>query len=333
MRRLLAVTLGCALAASPAAAQPTGEPPAVERAAIVGLELGGDAAPQLRRTLSRSIADGLAGAGVQVVGSDEVASQLASRSELTGCSSTACVAEIGERLGVGHLVRGQIEARGADYTIVLELVAVADGGVIRRVEDTCTVCTVGDLSRRAAAVAGRLIGPAAAVEVEVELASSPEGALLRVDGAELGRAPQRARLTVGQHTVRAELDGRAVSEKVIQVEAGGQGPQRFELVLAPRQDDGEAPRRYRTWKWVAASGAVALVGTGVALVAIDGGGTCDASGQCDRLYDTAAAGWVSIAVGAGVGGAAGWMFWRDRNDERRATVAVTPRGASLHVSF
>jgi hypothetical protein len=311
MRRAAIAVLGVVLAAPAAAAPPgaPGAPPPVERVAVVALELVGDAAPALRAPLARRIDDELAGAEIPTVGYADAAARLAGRPDLVGCATTACAVEAGELLGVSHLIRVRVEAEGADYDVALELLRATDGGRVRRLEVACPVCTVADLTSRVGAAAVELVEGQGAEVVEVVLSSSPDGALLTVDGVALGRAPTATTLAVGPHRVRAELPGRAAAERTIEVRAD-RPSQPFELVLATGSDAG-ADRRFATWKWVAAGGALVAIGTGIALIAADGGGTCDGGGECERLYATGAAGWSTLALGAGLAGAAGWMFVRE----------------------
>ena len=94
-----------------------------------------------------------------------------------------------------------------------------------------------------------------------------------------------------------------------------------------------APRAYRRWKWVVAAGSVAALGVGLTSLALDGDGTCDGAGECARIYDGATFGWVSLVASAGLAGTAGWMFYRDRADERGPAIALTPTTASIAFAF
>src|SRR5690606_532165 len=236
-------------------AQDLDGPRKIERAAIVAIEVAGDAPPSLSRTVDRGVGRGLGEGGVETTSHEQVTSGLRGRVEPVSCTSTTCLAELGRTFGVGPLVRAEVVAQGADYPVELELFAAADGALIGRTEKACPVCTVGDLARLLTAEARRLV-------------SSPQAA-----------------------------DAAATPPAL--------------LVAQPAQAD-TPPRPLQAWKWAAAGGAVLAVAGGAYLVAIDDGGTCDGDAECDRLYDTRAAGWTSIAVGVGLAGGAAWMFYRDR---------------------
>jgi hypothetical protein len=86
-----------------------------------------------------------------------------------------------------------------------------------------------------------------------------------------------------------------------------------QLVLAPSPVDSGETRPFRTWKWVAAGGAVAVVLTGVALLLADGSGSCDRQdAECPEVYDTRTAGIIGVTLGVLGGGASAWMFVADR---------------------
>jgi hypothetical protein len=78
---------------------------------------------------------------------------------------------------------------------------------------------------------------------------------------------------------------------------------------------------WQGWKWAAGGGAVVGVGTGVALLALDGNCSSDAAtGKvCPDVYDTKVAGFVALGAGVALGAVATWLWLGDRASEKRST--------------
>ncbi|MBU1243294.1 hypothetical protein KJ612_08840 [Myxococcota bacterium] len=74
----------------------------------------------------------------------------------------------------------------------------------------------------------------------------------------------------------------------------------------------EAPRPVELWSWMGASLSLAALVTGIVLLAMDDGTTCDApypEKQCPEKYATGAAGWTFLLGGLAGGGLAGWSLY------------------------
>ncbi len=89
--------------------------------------------------------------------------------------------------------------------------------------------------------------------------------------------------------------------------------------------------RFGALKWLTLGVGVAAAGTGIALLTIDGDGTCDGPARCPERYDTSTAayatlGGAAIALSAGV-----YMLITDSRSTERpiATITPTPGGATL----
>jgi hypothetical protein len=332
--RSFSVVVALGLVASLAAAQPAPRRP--RAIAIVALEIGGDAAPELREPIQKSLLRGLADGGVRAVSLDAAMAKLAGNHDLVGCVSITCLGQMADVLGVSELLRGRIEGSGTNYSIALELLSPgAEGGIERRVEDTCAVCTISDLDQRVAALTGRLLGETTVELTEVVIASSPAGASLTIDGRPVGTAPFSGKLAEGDHRVHAVLAGRGTVDQTIAVGARGDEPRRFELVL-PALQLTAADRPFRTWKWLGAGGSVALLAIGIGLLAVDGEPTCGDIGdrECKSLRDTKLAGVLSVGGGVALGGFTSWMFYRDHADRgARVEVAPTASGAAVGMSW
>lgn len=335
--RLFAIIIGLALIPAVARAQPPAADPD-RTVAVVGIEITGDAAP-LRSQMQQSVRRGLESRGYQSLDFEQVMHAIDETPELIGCTSTTCLERIGKATSAGKFLRIHVDGSGAAYTVVLELMSAGvEGGVERRLERACTVCTIAELSEVVAEAAAELVSPTRVENVPVTIATHPEGASLRVDDGDPVEAPATLTLTPGAHTVRATLPGHAPAEQTIQVGGGSEEAQRFEILLtplAPPADD--RPRPYRRLKWYTAGGAAALFLTGVVLVSMDGDGTCeleDMQTECKREYDTMTGGVLSILGGIGLGGASGYMFWKDgQAAEQPSGPSLTPTAGGATVGY
>ncbi len=336
-RRATALLIAAALVTlvSPAMARPR-----EGTVAIVSIEITGDAPPELRTHVHTNLAGGLAAGGLRVVELKAVMDALSDTPELIGCRSTTCLQRIGEKVGAEYFVRARVEATGSAYFVEIELLSAnVDGGLVTRVERACPVCTVAEVNDVISAAAKDMVLLPPAKPMPVRIVTRPNGAVVRVDEAEVGKSPHQMNLDTGEHVISAVADGYSRSEKTIVVTADGPEPQVFELILAPvggtetpePRDEGGRP--YRTWKWVTAGAAASALVTGVALIVLDAGDTCTLEGdqkQCPEVYDTKTSGIVSIGVGAALGGISTWMFIRDRKHARKLRISIKPtRGGAI----
>lgn len=309
------------------------------KVALVALEISGDGAPELRTQLASSVVAGLVKAGVDAVELPDVLESLANAPELIGCISSTCLARIGDRIGADGFVRGRVFAEGANYTVALELYNRTE--LVNKLELPCTVCTINELNKLTSETASRLVADASDNPVQVVIRSEPSGADLTIDGLKRGAAPFEGPLPPGPHFVVAELSGVGTVRQRIEVTTDGAG-EPIVLRIAPRLEASpDEPvdhdeRRFGAWKWVTAGVAAAGIATGIALVALDGRPTCNGDGRvCRDLRDTALSGWITLGVGVAAGVATGWMFYRDSQTDRSATLSVVPnaRGAAAMVDI
>lgn len=330
MTRVLAV-LALALQALPVQAAPEKR----ARIAVLEVTIEGDAAPELRAQIGKSLDGGLYTAGYDVVDRDEVAGKLRNARALVGCISTTCLTKIGALVNAKKFVRARIEASGAAYTIGLELLAPdAPGGLADRVERSCPVCTLREASELVSQAAVALVSarPLAPARAHVAIESRPPGASVTVDGVVVGVTPLEADLEAGPHEIRASLAGYRPGSVNRTLEPGERGE--VLITLAPEAPPPPPPparlvdqSRYGVWKWAAAGGAVAFLAGGVALVAMDGSGTdCAPSTTCMNRYATKGLGIGALVTGAALGGVATYLFMNDRVE---TSVAVVPGGARL----
>lgn len=97
------------------------------------------------------------------------------------------------------------------------------------------------------------------------LAVTPFGAVVLLDGAEVGQAPL-APLDVapGPHSLRVEAEGHEPAVREVTVEGGGRTQLTVELTAATTAPEAEAaaPTRYSPWTWVTLGSGLALLAGG-----------------------------------------------------------------------
>jgi hypothetical protein len=301
------------------------------RVAILEVALGGDAAPALRARIEKSLDGGLYAAGYEVIPEREVAAKLRRARSLAGCTSTTCLLRIGDLVGAQRFVRARVRAAAGAYDVELELLAAdAEGGLVRRLERGCQACNAreaNDLVSRAVVELMTPPAPEPPRPVRVAVTSRPAGAEVKVDGQVVGVSPVEVEVAPGEHAFEAGgVAGHGVATRQVAVE-GQAAEVLLELVpVAPAPRDEPRGARFGSWKWAAAGGAVAAVGAGVTLLALDGQETdCLAGQPCRSEYDTLAGGLALTAVGVGLGALATWMFIADQ------PVVVAPRNGGVAV--
>jgi PEGA domain-containing protein len=345
----IAAVVATWLAAGAASARVPRRKDALPRVAILDVRVTGDASPELRRQLDKSLAGGLAAAGYEVLGREATAARLKGARDLAGCTTPTCLERVAKLVDAKRFVRATVDARGDTYTIEVQLFGPdVSGGLIRRVEKRCAPCTVPDMNDSLSAAALELFvtEARAPTSVRVIVTSQPPGATLSVDGELLGVAPQTVELLPGEHWFRATLPAGYQPGEVRRRFDAADDLQTLEIPLtsapapatAPAVGEGEGPARPRwgAWKWVAAGGAAALLATGIVVWTKDGDLVdCLPGAPCRNVVQSQAVGIVLTAAGVGLGALAGYLFVTDRRPRAepatRAGLVPAPGGAAFWV--
>jgi hypothetical protein len=175
----------------------------------------------------------------------------------------------------------------------------------------------------------------------------PAGAVLTVNGREVGRLPllEPIRLADGPVHLRASAAGYVTVETEVVIVGGGDQTMLLRLsplpqVAAPAVSPGPAvdesppPARWKTWMGGTLIGlSAAGIAAGVAWLLIDGDAGCTSGSPptCRQIYDTKFQGWIAIGAGVAAGVAGGMLLWSGRSG--RAAVAVGPRSFNLVSRF
>ncbi len=345
LRLALALVVAAAAVATHAGPAHAGGRP---RVAVLEIRIEGDAAPELRDQLDKSLAGGLFKAGWDVISRTQVARKLEGSPELVGCMTTTCLETIGDMIGTSRFVRVRVSATGAAYTVELELLAAdVATGPIARLEKSCAPCTFDEANEMMSNAATQL-REGAGDKILVRVSSDPPGAVIELDGKAIGVAPLETEVLPGDHVFRAKLAGRSDALVTSSVARQANGDAQVVALSLPstgagdRVDTGgggsggddhhadrgsDKPRPYRTWKWAVTGGAAVALVSGVWLLAIDGDGIdCPPGpGQCPEHYATSGAGTALTLAGVGLGGLATWMFIVDEKDEKQeSSLAARP---------
>lgn len=301
--------------ATPAPAPVAESRPAHAVGAIV-LEGSGEVPGQFVERLRGEAQAALEASELRTVPRDAVAAILRTIPELATCGTRECVARLALATSAGRILTLRLAVAGELFDITAELVD-DQGRPLRRRATRCVACTLNDALARTTAAIRDLAGNPRDDEVPVTIRSTPPDAGVTIDGTWVGTTPWAGPLVAGPHHV--VVSGSRTVVRDVFVEAGSA----LQLAIAT----GGARRFGWLAYGVAGAGAAAVVG-GVALLAMDGDGTCDQA-SCPRVYETSAFGWGATAVGAAALGVAGWMIWHDQRGGRAAVVPTDGGAAAI----
>jgi hypothetical protein len=245
-----------------------------------------------------------------------------------------------------YRVRVTVVEAERDYTIQFELLD-ASGVSVAKTESSCDICA----ETEAAAQTGRdlaafLASNVKATDTSVRITSSPSGATVVLDGTAVGTTPYEAPIEAGDHRIAVERDGYTASSREFSAAEGKANELHVDLVGkapkdAPRQPNPKAKRAAWIGGWVGIGVGVALLTTGIALLAVDGkdiksdcsGANMDAFGRCKYRYETTGGGAAATVLGVAFAGAGtGLVIWSrpKKNDaELRAHLGPTRVGLTL----
>jgi hypothetical protein len=226
-----------------------------------------------------------------------------------------------------------------DYHFRLEL-RDASGATLATVEDTCEICGLEEAADMLEASATKLAGSLAdgAGQASVAVKSRPPGATVIVDGREMGTTPTTLELSAGKHRIELRKQGYAAAARSIDLAEGMHTSSEMNLVPAA---DG-ADRRARIAGGVLLGSGLALLGGGIAMVAVDGreykkrcdGDNVDGDGDCRFVYRLKWPGAVLVATGAVLAGVGVTILVVERRRSKSSLRAgITPNGVTLRGRF
>jgi len=325
----LSIALPLAVALLPLPARAAGAQPTT--VVLLGLRFQGQVPPPVQKAMAEKLAAGLIAARVQIADQAAVARAIGNRG---ACHEPACWKSVAVALGCRYAVGGKVTGEDGSYEIELFIGDAFSGTDAKRIPDRCVVCGLTAAAEKVDLMASQLVAAleaATRAPARVMVQTAPPGAMVSVDGDEVGLSPREVELSPGPHTIAAKTAGYAVATRSVTAVAGVE--ERIELQLLHLGSSSSG----RALGWVGLAAGVAAIGAGIALLAIDGQAITCASGQpdfCERR-ETTAGGAVLVGVGAAVAGLGGYLIYRARtgrsNTARRAVRLA--RGATLSLSF
>lgn len=196
--------------------------------------------------------------------------------QLLGCTTSECIVEVGQLLGVEKIVTGNIGKLGETYYISVSMSNVETGEVERMADEEHTG-EIGQLFEVMARVARNLAGEEFAVVKEVtgglQVTSSPQGARIILDGKEVGTTPIKLdKIKVGEHTLRVTKEGYSDGAKKVPIKPDRLTSANVTLVPIEAKPAEEIKKKKpwykRWWVWAIFVGAA---GGGTAAAVIAGG--------------------------------------------------------------
>ncbi|MDC0674188.1 PEGA domain-containing protein [Nannocystis radixulma] len=305
------------VAAQPAAPAPGASAPApaadAPKLAIAPIAISGAEDPLLASQLEQDLRGGLARGSLQLLDSEAVA-----RVAGGPCSDDACLERLRDQLGAAFVLRAQVTVSDRDYTLRLELVATRDLGRAAESERGCELCGLAELRALTADQAARLLAKLDALAKPppaFEIATTPPGALVFIDGQLVGAAPVERNVLEGKHVVRVMSEGYVPEERELVAVAGLRESLQIDLRRTPES------LKLRGAGWGLLFTGIPLLAAGVALLALDGDeyrGRCsgpdvDLSGRCRFVFNTDWGGAGLMAAGALLGTAGTMLLLRTRD--------------------
>jgi len=331
---------GILLAGSTAHAEPETDRPNV---ATLPIEFDGKPGPTVRKRMQDELGKGLSRGDFDVVDVDRVAQEVP---DGTTCANAACYRRVAEAVGATHVVRTVVRIRSRDYEVKIDLIAADDGSVIASSSETCEICGLDEaaslISAKAAVVATQLAS-AGGEEPVLSVTSSPKGANVHIDGKPVGKTPFEDKLEPGKHLIRVSKRGHVTIEREITLAKGVRSRAEFPLERVAVSEPVIA-RSARPWGWAGLGAGIALLGGGIALLAIDdrpnqnrcSGDEKDADGDCKYLFNTQWGGSGLAIAGAIVGTLGVAILVTTRNapkDKPKVRAAIGPSSVGLQGNF
>lgn len=210
---------------------------------------------------------------LDLVGPAELAAVITGEPQLKDCGSELCFERLGRLLASQLVLRYRIKVsqpegqKHPDWHLNVELLDVEVGAFGARLTQDCQGCSSAKAEAQLAGMVKAAVLQSAAMPRGVlELRTEPAGAIVFVDGTELGITPYQRSIFVGQHKIVVRHTGYRSQQLEASISEGKK--QRLELKLVPGSsaesvvvvERERSPAYKKWWFWVAIGGGVLAAG-------------------------------------------------------------------------
>jgi len=312
-----------------------------EAVGIFDLAFHGDIKPWLQKLLTEHLRKGLTETGLTVVDQAKMKKTLARHQG--GCDTPACRRAVAGDLNARYLVGGTVSESERSYSIALWIALGPSGEVAARQKQQCDICgkdkVAGAIDLAASALRAKIKDSSTRLAT-IKVTTLPAGAVVLVDGDEVGHGPLTLTLPGGDHEIKARAKGFLPGMVKVKAVAGLQESVEVRL-LASGEPGGAVDHVLRPLGWATVAMGLGGIGAGVALLVIDGQGVgCPDAGsvpgdlvQCEERRDTASVGWILTGAGLATAAAGGYLVWRAHDgasrDEPTREVRLSPGPGAL----
>lgn len=230
------------------------------------------------------------------------------------------------------------EGPDANTTVVAKLFSADTGELLQVEQRICERCSSAE---RLAKLTTELVADIAASELAheatatfLEVSSSPENAILSIDGNVVGTTGDSYRITPGDHVIKVHLDGHRPAEQTITVGANEHKAVSFSLERLSSKKPSSTNLR-TVFGWGAIGVGSAAMAAGLVWIAVDGEPAHSEGEIRDTVInDTKGLGVTSLIVGGVLVGTGITLLLTDSTDPEAVAVSAlpTPTGFALGLS-
>ena len=271
---------GTAWATAEPAGAPAGTALVLDPTILGPLPSAGQAA--IRDSVNRALRE----LQLELVGAAELEPVIAGEPQLKDCGSELCFERLGRLLASQLVLRYRLKVsqpegqKNLDWHLNVELLDVEVGAFGARLTQDCNGCSATKAEARLASMVKSAVLQSAALPRGVlELRTDPPGAIVFIDGTELGITPYKRSTFAGKHKVVVRHTGYRSQQLEADITEGKKEHRELKMIAGSEPTTVVVVERERTpvykkwWFWTAIGGGVLAAGAITAGIVIGTRGT------------------------------------------------------------